>query len=50
LPPALELISLTTVMATIFYGLIIGIIYTIIVNIASEIASGHPDETAILMK
>ena len=47
LPPALELISLTTVMATIFYGPIIGIIYTIIVNLSSEIASGHPDEMTL---
>jgi len=47
LPPALELISITTVMATIFYGPIIGIIYTIIVNVSSEIASGHPDEMTL---
>ncbi|MAG16310.1 hypothetical protein CMO88_04570 [Candidatus Woesearchaeota archaeon] len=44
LPPVLEFITLTTVLTTIFYGPITGIIYTIIVNITSEIASGHPDE------
>jgi len=47
LPPALELVSLTTAMAVIFYGPIIGIIYTIIVNLSSEIASGHPDEMTL---
>jgi len=47
LPPALELVSLTSAMATIFYGPITGIIYTVIVNVASEIASGHPDEMTL---
>ncbi len=43
MPPVFELISLTTVMVTLFYGPIIGIIYTIIVNLASEVMSGYPD-------
>ncbi len=47
LPPALELISLTATMATVFYGPVVGIIYTIIVNFASEVASGHPDEMTL---
>ncbi len=47
LPPALELISLTTAMTTIFYGPVVGIIYTIIVNFAAEVASGHPDEMSL---
>jgi len=47
LPPALELISITTVMATIFYGPIVGIIYTIVVTFSSEVASGHPDEMTL---
>lgn len=47
LPPALELISLTAAMTTIFYGPVVGIIYTIVVNFASEVASGHPDEMSL---
>ncbi len=47
LPPALELISLTATMTTIFYGPVVGIIYTIVVNFASEVASGHPDEMTL---
>jgi hypothetical protein len=47
LPPVLELISLTTVLVTIFYGPLTAIIYTIIVNIGAEIASGHPDEFSL---
>lgn len=47
LPPALELISLTTTMTTIFYGPVVGVIYTVIVNFASEVASGHPDEMSL---
>lgn len=47
LPPALELISLTSTMATVFYGPLVGIIYTVIVNFASEVASGHPDEMSL---
>lgn len=43
MPPVLELISLTTVMVTLFYGPIVGIFYTIIVNLASEVMSGYPD-------
>ncbi len=47
LPPALELISLTSTMTTIFYGPIVGIVYTVVVNFASEVASGHPDEMSL---
>jgi len=43
MPPVFELISLTTVMVTLFYGPIVGIFYTIIVNLASEVLSGYPD-------
>jgi len=43
MPPVFELISLTTVMVTLFFGPIVGIVYTVIVNLASEIFSGYPD-------
>jgi len=43
MPPVFEFISLTTVMVTLFFGPIVGIVYTIIVNLASEIFSGYPD-------
>jgi len=47
LPPVLEFISLTSALVVVFYGLVPAIIYTIIVNITSEIASGHPDEMSL---
>ena len=47
LPPVFEFIGLTTTMVTIFFGPITGIIYTIIVNFSSEVASGHPDEMTL---
>lgn len=47
LPPVLETISITTALVVVFYGLIPGIIYTIVINITSEIASGHPDEMSL---
>ena len=43
MPPVFELVSLTTVMVTIFYGPVVGVIYTIVVNLASEVMSGYPD-------
>ncbi|MBI2664239.1 hypothetical protein HYX10_02755 [Candidatus Woesearchaeota archaeon] len=43
MPPVLELISITTAMVTLFFGPIVGIIYTITVNLASEVFSGYPD-------
>ena len=43
MPPVFEFISLTTVLVTLLYGPIVGIFYTVIVNLASEIFSGYPD-------
>ncbi len=43
LPPALELISLTTALVVVFYGPVVGIIYTIVVNMFAEVFSGYPD-------
>ncbi len=43
LPPALELITFTTVIITLIYGPVVAIIYSIIVTFTSEIVSGYPD-------
>ena len=43
MPPVFEFVSLTTVLVTLLYGPIVGIFYTVIVNLASEIFSGYPD-------
>ena len=43
MPPVLELISLTATLVTLFFGPIVAIIYTSIVNLAAEVFSGYPD-------
>ena len=47
LPPALELISLTSAVVTLVYGPVVGIFYTVVTNIASEFVSGYPDAMSL---
>lgn len=43
MPPVFELISLTATLVTLFFGPVVAIIYTSIVNLAAEVFSGYPD-------
>ena len=47
LPPALELISLTSAVVTLVYGPVVGIFHTVVTNIASEFVSGYPDAMSL---
>jgi hypothetical protein len=47
LPPALELITFTTVLVTLVYGPIVAAIYAVVVTFSSEIVSGYPDEMTL---
>lgn len=47
LPPAFELISLTSAVVTLVYGPVVGVFYTVASNIASEVVSGYPDAMSL---